>query len=144
MQPDQTPLAPDHLGLGQLIERLAAEPDQDRRVSIGFNHPHSYRGDYWELAFEIALNVTVSEMLAAARSALGATFQGWKGGNYTMGEHTGLWLVAEEGACGETIGAILLELLLAPDNLDAAYQHGLTEGRRLEREEREQEEMSRD
>jgi hypothetical protein len=100
------------MNLGDLITRLeAADPDQT--VRQGFNHPHSYRGDYMDLAFEPAANITVADMLAAARSALGATYQGWKGGDFTMSEHTWCWLSAEGDASGETISGLLLDLLLA-------------------------------
>lgn len=102
---------PQHLYLSALIGRLEAE-DPAKRVPVGFHKPHSYRGYYVDLAFEVARNVTVAEMLTAARSALGATFQGWKGGDYTMRDYTSCWLVAERGDCGETLGALLLDLLL--------------------------------
>lgn len=127
MQPDQP--TPDRYGLGELIDRLAAEPDQDRHVPIGFTYPHSYRGDYMDLAFEVAYDVPIREMLADARSALGSTFQGWKGGYYTMGQHTDVWLVTEEGTSnGESLGAIMLSLLLAqPADVDAAYERGKAE-----------------
>ena len=104
---------PDHLTLGDLIDRLRQEPDQSKRLKVGFRSPHSYRGYYADLAFEITEGVTVGEMLAAAESALGSTYQGWKGGDYTMHDYTDTWLVAEEGDCGESIGAVLLSLLLA-------------------------------
>jgi hypothetical protein len=104
---------PAHLFLGELIARLREEPDQSRRVKLGFRHPHSYRGDYMELAFELAEDVTVGEMLAAAESALGSTYQGWKGGDYVMDERTFVWLVSAEGDDGETLGAVLLTLMLA-------------------------------
>ncbi len=101
------------MNLGDLITRLeAADPDQTARH--GFTHPHSYRGDYMDLAFEPAIDVTVADMLAAARSAIGATFQGWKGGDFTMTEHTWCWLSQEGDASGETISALLLELMLQP------------------------------
>ncbi len=97
--------------LKHLIERLSHE-DPKRVVPLGFRHPHSYRGYYEDLAFEPAENVTVGEMLTAARSASGATFQGWKGGDYEMNEWTTVWL-AKRGATGETLGPILLDLMLA-------------------------------
>jgi hypothetical protein len=53
-------------------------------------------------------------MLESARFALGTSFQGWKGGNYTMDADTFVWLVNEEGTSdGETIGTLLLNLMLA-------------------------------
>lgn len=105
--------APYHLSLSQLIASLREEPDPSRLVKVGFRHPHSYRGYYTDVAFEIARNVTVGEMLAAAQSALGSTYQGWKGGDYVMREHTDTWLVTAEGDCGESLGAVLLALMLA-------------------------------
>lgn len=97
--------------LDELIAALEAE-DPDRVLPLGFENPHSYRGYYNELAFEPASGVTIGAMLADARSAKGATFQGWKGGDYTMNGYTDCWL-AERGTCGETIGPVFLRLLLA-------------------------------
>ena len=78
--------------LGELIERLEAAPDQGAVVRWGFGMPHSSRGDYSELAFDPAENVTVASMLAHAKSALGSTFEGWKGGDFKMGEYTPCWI----------------------------------------------------
>lgn len=85
--------------------------DPEKAVPIGFDNPHSYRGYYDQLAFEPVRNTTVGEMLAAARSARGATYNGWKGGEYTMTDHTEVWL-AMEGDCGEGFGPVLLSLML--------------------------------
>ncbi|QCX81193.1 hypothetical protein C9F11_38050 [Streptomyces sp. YIM 121038] len=102
------------MNLGDLIARLeAADPGQTLRH--GFNNPHSYRGQYMDLAFELASHITVAAMLAAARSALGATFQGWKGGDFTMDEDSWCWLSQEGDASGETISALLLDFMLTPD-----------------------------
>jgi hypothetical protein len=98
--------------LGELITALEAA-DPTRTVRHGFTHPHSYRGDYMDLAFDPDTDVTVADMLADARSALGTTYQGWKGGDFTMSEHTWCWLSEEGDASGETISALLLELMLA-------------------------------
>lgn len=96
--------------LGELIAMLETEPHA-KRVRLGFTYPHPYRGYYQDLAFVPKENITVSEMLGAARSALGSTYEGWKGGEYTMSEHTDVWL-AEVGCCGETIGPRLMALML--------------------------------
>lgn len=109
--PDTTP-EPAQLDLGDLIAALeAAGPDT--KVRDGFTRPHSYRGFYDELAFELVHDVTVAEMLADARSALNATYQGWKGGDYTMDRYTPVWLVPGRGCTGETLGAVSLHLMLA-------------------------------
>lgn len=103
----------EQLNLGELITALDAELAKgDRVLPIGFSNPHSYRGDYIELAFEPVRDIALSEVLLAARGALGATFQGWKGGDFTMSEHTLCWIAHRGCGAGETIGALGLELLL--------------------------------
>jgi hypothetical protein len=99
--------------LKELIETLdkAAENDPDRVVPLGFGNPHSYRGFYEDLAFEPVRNTTVRQMRDWAHEALGSTYAGWKGGEFTMGQYTNVWL-AEQGRCGETIGPCLLAFML--------------------------------
>lgn len=112
---------PECLDLGEVIHTLKNH-DPDTTLRLGFHRPHSYRGDYMDLAFEIAENVTVGAMLADARSAVGATFEGWKGGDYTMDKNDPVWLVQERGDTGETLGRVLLGLMLtnvAPNPEDA-------------------------
>jgi hypothetical protein len=87
--------------LGDLLKHLAALP-VDQPVDNGFNHPHSYRGFYADLAFEPCGATTVGEMLASAHSALGKTFTGWQGGEFKMDEYTNCWL-AELGDVGVPI-----------------------------------------
>jgi hypothetical protein len=100
-----------YLGLGDLIARLERE-DPERVLPIGFAEPHSYRGDYADLAFELRRDIAIGDMLAAARAALGATFQGYKGGDYTMGEQTDCWIASYGESSDNKIGPLLLELLL--------------------------------
>lgn len=102
--------------LKELIDALA-RCDPDLRVPVGFGRPCSYRGYYDELAFVIEYDTTVGAMLAHARSALGKTFTGYKGGSYVMHEYTDCWLVQHYSACGEGIGPVLL-----------AYMTGVVEG----------------
>jgi len=99
--------------LKELIETLE-KADPNKVVPLGFRRPHSYRGYYTDLAFAPAKNITVGEMLACAQSALGKTFDGYKGGEYTMSEYTTVWL-AEWGCCGEGIGPVLLAYMLGPE-----------------------------
>lgn len=103
--------------LDELIAALEAE-DPDKVLPLGFTNPHSWRGVYSELAFEPTADVTVGRMLADAQSALGATYEGWKGGDYTMDGLTDCWLAEEGHGDGETLGPILLTLLLAAGQLD--------------------------
>lgn len=92
--------------LGELIEFLAKR-DHAHVPPVGFEHPHSYRGIYSELAFEPARGISIGDMLASAKSALGKTFTGYKGGSFTMGEHSDCYL-ANYGCSGEAIGVVLL------------------------------------
>jgi hypothetical protein len=87
--------------LQQLIERLRSEP-RDLVVHHGFSSPHSYRGYYNQLAFQPAEGVTVGEMLADAEWALGKTFQGYRGGDFTMLACTPVWL-AQYGCTGHEL-----------------------------------------
>ncbi len=99
--------------LGELIAALEAA---DPRLVLpeGFSNPHSWRGDYSELAFEPAAYVTVDSMLDAARSALGTTYGGYKGGDYEMTADTDCWIAAWGSSVdSETIGPRLLRLMLA-------------------------------
>ena len=98
------------MGLQALINALAAA-DQDYVAPLGFAEPMSYRGSYYDVAFEPAHNVTVASMLSHAKKALGATFIGYKGGDYTMGPYTPCY-IARWGECdGDMIGPILVAYL---------------------------------
>lgn len=105
------------LTLGQVIDTLAAIPDQDRVVSPAFGAPHSDRGYYRDVAFTPVESATVAEMLAHARSAVGETFQGWKGGDFTMSRSTDCWINVY-GDCDDDEGGLheerLAKMLGAP------------------------------
>lgn len=103
--------------LGELIKFLENQ-DPNLIVPMGFHNPHSYRGYYHDLAFEPLKNISVGEMLACAKSAIGKTFIGWKGGEFVMDEDTNIWL-AEEGRCGESIGEVLLNYVVGNYKTDA-------------------------
>ncbi len=87
--------------LGEIIAHLEKLP-RDRILERGFRRPHSYRGYYEDLAFEPIQFIGVGFMLDEARSALGKTFEGYKGGQYKMHEGTDCWL-AEWGCTGVPI-----------------------------------------
>jgi hypothetical protein len=85
--------------LGQLIAALEAmAPDL---VFEGPVKARSYRGYYCDLAFDVE-STTVAESLALARSCMGKVFGGYKGGDFTMGANTPIW-VAEWGSTGRPI-----------------------------------------
>jgi hypothetical protein len=96
------------LTLGQLIALLEKQ-QQDLVVYYGLGYmcpgiPDSYRGYYNQLAFGIQdeTQPTVAEVLAWARNAVGKTYEGYKGGTYTMTTDTKLW-AAKYGESGGTM-----------------------------------------
>lgn len=96
--------------LGELIDFLKRQ-DPKRVASIGIHDPYSYRGYYTDLAFEVAFTEPVGEMLKVASKALGATFPGYKGGNYRMDRDTDCWLVTEGRGDAVRLTEELLEYL---------------------------------
>jgi len=90
-----------NMSLGELIDWLEKQ-DQDLIVKDGFSTPHSDRGFYEELAFSPEDEAKISDMLKYAKSAVGETFQGWKGGDFQMDEITSVY-IGEYGKCGEEI-----------------------------------------
>lgn len=99
--------------LGELILHLESF-SPDMRVANGFGSAHSDRGDYSNVAFEPEYDTTVGEMLAHAAGALGATFEGWKGGTFTMTAFVDTH-IGRYGECGEGIGRLMLGLMLGCD-----------------------------
>ena len=99
--------------LDDLIAALETA-DLTQVCPVGFTNPHSYRGYYDELAFAPASNITVGEMLTAARSARDHWFTGWKGGDFQMTGDTDCWLSLEGSASGETLSETLVKLMLNP------------------------------
>jgi hypothetical protein len=89
--------ASEQMTLGELIAALEAMPAD--LVIAGLTKPHSYRGYYCDLAFEPCEKTTAGELLELCRGAMGRVFTGYKGGDYTMGENTPVW-VANYGDCG--------------------------------------------
>lgn len=85
-----------HLTLGDLVQALeAAEADAIVRYDFGNAYPsapESYRGYYSDLSFPPSDSpITVSALLHEAKDAIGSTFEGYKGGDFTMHEDTPLW-----------------------------------------------------
>lgn len=103
--------------LCELIAQLEAA-DPQRVVPLGFKHPHSYRGYYEELAFEPVSRTLVADMLQAAKSALGAIYEGYRGGEFKMDASTKCYL-AHWGECGEPIGPVLLDYMLGKYDSDS-------------------------
>lgn len=85
-----------HLTLGRIIPLLEAAPT-DLPVRFDWNEAFpneamSYRGYYSDLAFDWSDDPkTVGSFLAVCKAALGQTYTGYKGGDFTMGADTPLW-----------------------------------------------------
>lgn len=84
--------------LGRLIE-LLEQADLFFICKNGFDQCYSWRGDYAQLAFRPAHDVSVDSMLTVAQSAVGKSFYGYKGGNYKMTLETEVY-VAQWGEYG--------------------------------------------
>lgn len=97
--------------LKEVIEELE-QHDPDKVVAYGFNKAMSWRGDYSQLAFKRARNVTVREMLKVACDAQGSTFVGYKGGGYTMGEYTDVYLTYYQSDMGDALCRLGLAFML--------------------------------
>lgn len=96
--------------LGKLIEELKKYP-KDHPVTIPGGPVQlspercmSYRGYYDQLAIGVGTHyATVGSLLQELKEAVGATFTGYKGGEYTMGLDTCVWL----SNYGESSGSLI-------------------------------------
>jgi hypothetical protein len=96
--------AETQMTLGELIDHLKALPPEYTVQEL--KEPRSYRGYYSDLAFEHPQGTTTAaKALEVAYSALGETFQGYKGGDSTMDRNTPIWF-ASYGDCGVKIIAL--------------------------------------
>ena len=94
--------ASSQFSLNDLIDRLEELP-QDMPILLG--DADSYRGYYSDLAFAPLYDTeprTVKEALDAAEDAHGKTFEGYKGGEFTMEGDTPVWY-SHYGTCGPAI-----------------------------------------
>jgi len=76
--------------LDDLPDRMKVECDNGRVPG----EADSYRGYYADLAFSPSgpVNKTILKFRRELKAAMGSTFQGYKGGDFTMGAETPLWL----------------------------------------------------
>jgi hypothetical protein len=92
--------------LGALRDALSALPGTWRVE--GFGQPHSYRGYYDQIAFAPdGGSESAKDLAARVADSVGATFTGWKGGEFTMDENTPVW-IAHEGSSGDALIGLLL------------------------------------
>lgn len=114
------------LTLGELILKLEAiqaknvreNKEQHATVSFDFGTAiptelDSWRGSYNELALGYKLTgydsqnghmdeITLPHLIDELTSAIGKTFEGWKGGDFKMSKNTPVW-VANRGNSGDTV-----------------------------------------
>lgn len=91
--------------LGDLIKRLSSmDPELEIKNIDGYLS--SYRGIYrclsidWETDPEYNYKTTVKKFLEKCKAAVGAEFEGYKGGEYLMTEETPIWL-SGYGECSD-------------------------------------------
>lgn len=105
-------LALPYFQLEELLEFLRAH-DRAGITKIRFVNPHSFRGYYDALAFEVLDETgTIGEMVDLVQSCLGKTFEGYKGGNFKMQEFTDVWLANCGSGGGQKIGLLLMEFIV--------------------------------
>lgn len=102
----------DQMTLDEAIDALRKMPaDQTIIFDFGRFVPQglwSYRGYYEDLAIgyaQVDYDATpkVGAILEMLEGAIGKDFEGWKGGTFTMGINTPLWVSTERGDAGSTV-----------------------------------------
>jgi len=97
--------AETQMTLGKMIEALEGMAPTEMVANL--TSPHSYRGYYTDLAFERDDGLReAGGLLSECKSVMGQVLEGYKGGDYTMGANTPVW-VASYGCCGQKIMAVL-------------------------------------
>lgn len=101
------------LTLGGFIALLELQGEQDRET-LGFGKLISYRGYYCDLAFDpddvfigdslkAGSLPTVGDLLVECKAAMGKVFEGYKGGDFQMGESTPLWVSTYGDSTGDKL-----------------------------------------
>lgn len=106
-----------HLTLGSLVDFLkSADPTLSVIYDGGDSpsEPQSYRGYYCDLSFPPSSTpITVKELLAEAEASIGTTFEGYKGGDFTMSKSTPLWA----SHYGEASGIAIMDAKVIDDRV---------------------------
>ena len=124
--------ASDQLTLGEIISKIETILDnstREARISVRFDFAYfrptvldSWRGIYSELAlgYDERGETDATDFLDELRSAVGKTFTGYKGGDFTMSRHTPVWVSNNGEACETAVVEVV----------DAGYQILLMTGYR--------------
>lgn len=108
--PSSLPPFGDYVGLGDIAEAFTAI-DPDTVLPIGLTDPHSYRGYYHELAVELSGPTRAGDIAAMLKDCIGRTFEGYKGGDFTMHTHSDVYIAQYGYSGGDRIGPVLLHFL---------------------------------
>lgn len=92
--------------LSEIISFLEEQPE-DTVISFGFGSGASYRGSFGDVGFTPLEDVTISYMLECARDMLNTEHTGYKGGNYTIDEHSSCYIAGTDQT-GDEINDTLL------------------------------------
>jgi len=100
-----------HMSLGELASTLAATPDLPVRVDfgsgpVGVGDIGSYRGYYSDLAIEPGGDLSSHDLSKWLTAAVGQTFVGYKGGDFTMSRMTPVWVSSYGDASGLAVTGI--------------------------------------
>lgn len=74
--------------LGEVKAAFDALENNGFVFTDGFITPHAYRGDYHQVAFQPAKNISLAEIKCHLHSALNDSFVGYFSGHYTYDENT--------------------------------------------------------
>lgn len=114
------------LSLGEIIEKLELVENKEKKVYIGFKGVYlkldsfSFRGDYSALACsydfdtkedlckETSKAPKVIEVLTYLKSCIGETYEGWKGGEFTMSENTPFYIT--ETPCSSSASSFVFSI----------------------------------
>lgn len=101
------------VGIGELVALLnVADPLKsvvavvnDREFGVSAD-VYSYRGYYNQLSIEPGESATVATLALRLSDAIGETFTGYKGGDYTMSRNTPVWISGYGTASGWAVTGV--------------------------------------
>jgi hypothetical protein len=100
------------MSIREVITFLEQYP-REMYVPKGFDIAHSYRGYYEDLGVCWVYQTTVGAMIDTLKGAIGSTYEGWKGGLFTMEEKkTDGFVVNGVGCTGEPVSTWMLQNLM--------------------------------
>jgi hypothetical protein len=100
--------------LGEVKAAFDALENNGFVFSNGFIIPHAYRGDYHQVAFQPAKNISLAEIKCHIYSALNDSFVGYFSGHYTYDENTQVNLsliCAYDDTDGESFDKLVTNML---------------------------------